>query len=104
MTSAQQVQIAFAAIGVLALLLVFVCKGVSSFHLNNEMIRQARGPERPSRPETALEAKQALAMYMKEQPAGNLRKAKRVLVYSDVFLWITMIALLLIIWNISADR
>ena len=104
MTSAQHAQIAFAIVGAICLLIVLTLKGISFFHINNEMIRQARGPQAPGKPETTHEAKEALAMYLREQPAGNLLKAKRPLVYSDVFLWLSMIAFLLIIWNIYANR
>lgn len=104
MTSAEHVQITFAVVGAICLLLVLILKGVLAFHINNEMIRQARGPEQPGRPQSALEAKQAYTKYNEEQPVGNLRKAKRTLVYGDAFLWIGMVAFLLIIWNIYANR
>jgi hypothetical protein len=103
-TSAEQVQIGLAVIGAFALLLLLISRGIASFHINNEMIRQARGPDSLGRPETAQEARQALSIYNQENPSGSLRKAQRTLVWSSAFVWITLIALLLIVWDIMANR
>ena len=103
-TSAEQVQIGAAVIGVLGLLLILVFRFIVSFHINNEIIRQARGPDRPGRPETRQEAMEALSTYVRENPSSNLRKAQRTLVWSSTFVWITLIALLFIVWDIMANR
>jgi hypothetical protein len=103
-TSAEQVQIGLAVIGAFVLVLLLISRVIVSFHINNEMIRQARGANSTSRPETTQEARQALSMYIQENPSGSLRKAQRTLLWSSAFVWITLIALLLIVWDIMANR